>query len=330
MRKLTRQNILITGGAGFIGSILTFYLKKSFKIFVIDDLSIGRQEQVRTKNFYKFSITNKKKLDLFFKKNSIDFVIHLAGHSNLRESKKKPRKYYINNYSSTKNLIDCMIEYKVKNIIFSSTASVYGSYKKMPLKENYPTKPISIYGKTKLKAEKYIINKSRLNYRYIIFRFFNVAGALSKSKLGETKTPPEHFIPIAIRQIINGKKVTIFNNFNTKDGTGCRDYIHVKDIALAHHKAITYLQKKINKSLILNLGSTKSVSAMKITQYLSTLLKNKINLIFFKKKHGEPDILQASFSAARKKINWIPRKNIIRILKDSIAWENFIKKNKLF
>jgi UDP-glucose 4-epimerase len=246
MRKLIKKNILITGGAGFIGSVLTQLLKKKYNIYVIDDLSIGNKNQVRVKNFYRFNLNNKKKLNLFFRKRDINFVIHLAAHSNLRKSDNNPKKFYYNNYQATKNIIDCCIKYRISKFIFSSTASVYGSTKKFPILEKYQKSPISIYGKTKLKAENYIISKSKKNYNYVIFRFFNVAGALIQKKLGETKNPPEHFIPIAIKRILNDKNVNIFNKFNTEDGSGVRDYIHVSDVAAAHKKAIIFLTKKKN------------------------------------------------------------------------------------
>ena len=330
MKRPNKKNILITGGAGFIGSVLTFYLKKNFNIYVIDDLSIGRKSVVRTKNFVKLNILNKKNLNFFFQKNRIDIVIHLAGHSNLRESQKKPQKYINNNIIGTKVLIDCIIKHKIKKVIFSSTASVYGSPKKIPILETSLTKPISIYGKTKLNAEKYIINKSKKNFKYIIFRFFNIAGALTKAKLGEIKNPPAHFIPIAIRKILSNKKVIIFNKFNTKDGSGLRDYIHVKDVAKAHQKAISYLNLASSKSLVINLGSKKSISTIELVDYLSRFFKKKIEIKLKNRKHGEPDILNASFAFAKKKIKWFPREEMFSIIKDSIWWEKYIKKNKLF
>ncbi|MDC0216479.1 UDP-glucose 4-epimerase GalE, partial [Candidatus Pelagibacter sp.] len=310
MKKLINQNVLITGGAGFIGSCLVFFLKKKYKLFVIDDLSIGKKSQVKTKNFYRFSLLNKKKLNFFFKKNKINLVIHLAAHSNLRLSEANPKIFFENNYIATKNLIDSMLANNVKNIIFSSTASVYGSPKVIPISEKQRCKPISVYGKTKLKAEKYIIKNSKKNFKYVIFRFFNVAGSFHKEKLGETKHPPEHFIPISVSKVLQNKTINIFNKFQTKDGTGIRDYIHIYDICIAHIKAIKYLSlKKNNKSVILNLGSKKGVSAIEIIKKLSKLMQRKIKFNFKKKKIGEPNILISSSEKSKKFLGWSPKKN---------------------
>ena len=166
------------------------------------------------------------------------------------------------------------------------------------------------------------------NFKFIIFRFFNVAGSFYKKSLGETKSPPEHLVPICIRQILKNKKITIFNNFKTKDGSGVRDYIHVEDICMAHFKAMKYLYKKFNnKSQILNLGSKTGVSALHIANNLSKLMVKKIKIIFKNKKKGEPDILISSFKKSKKILNWKPKKNITSILQDSIKWEKKIKKN---
>ena len=325
MKKLIKKNILITGGAGFIGSIVTLILKKIYNVYVIDDLSLGLKKQVRVDNFYKLSLNNKKKLNFFFKKNKIYFVIHLAAYSNLRNSEKNSVMFYKNNYQATKNLIDCCIKYKIKKFIFSSTASVYGSPKKLPITEKTKTRPISVYGKTKLKAENYIISNSKKNYNYIIFRFFNVAGGINKYELGETKNPPEHFIPIAIQRILNGKKVNIFNGFNTKDGSGVRDYIHVKDVAEAIKKALLFLEKT-QRSLILNLGSKKSISTIEILSLLKKILKRKIYVKYLPKNNSEPDILLSTYKRAENILKWKPKKNILNILRDALDWEIFLKK----
>lgn len=321
-------NILVTGGAGYIGSVFCSYLKENypniFKVFVIDNLSSGKRKYLNFDKFYKFDLKSNSKLNNFFANNKIDTVVHLAGFTNLRE--KSSQKFYMNNFLVTKNLISKLVKFKIKKLIFSSTASVYGNPNKTPIKETFDTNPISYYGKSKLKAENYIKKYSKNNYSCITFRFFNASGANVYQPIGEDKDPPQHLIPIILKGFLKKKKVKIFNGFNTYDGTGVRDYIHVDDIALALVKGIKYLDYiKVNYEVI-NLGSGKGVSSLSILKKLEVLLNKNICYSFSKKKIGEPDVLLASISKAKQKINWFPQKKITRILKDAFYWEKYICK----
>jgi UDP-glucose 4-epimerase len=327
MKKHTKKTILITGGAGYIGSFLVNFFKKKFKIFIIDDLSLGKKIQIRSSNFFKFNLCHKEKIDSFFKKNSIDIVFHLAGHSNLRLSNKQKKKFYLNNYIATKNIVNASIKYNVKKFIFSSTASVYGN-RNITFTENSACRPISIYGKSKLNAENYIKKKSKKNFSCIIFRFFNVAGASIKERLGERKNPPEHFIPIITKSLISSNKITLFNGFKTEDGTGIRDYVHVSDIIQAFKRALNYFPKMKKKYEVFNLGSNSSISSLKILIKLFKFYNKKVPIFFKKKGYGEPDKLLSSIVKAKKILNWKPKKNINKILKDSVSWEEFIKLDK--
>jgi len=322
MKKLDKQTILITGGAGYIGSFISLYFKRKYKIIVIDDLSLGKKTQIRAHKFYKFNLNNDKKLNDCFKKNSIDIIFHLAAYSNLRSSKTNKKIFYLNNFIATKNIVNAAIKYKVNKFIFSSTASVYGNNNKnIAFKESFICKPISIYGKTKLDSENYIKKKSNKFFRCVIFRFFNVAGADFKERLGETKSPPEHFIPLIIQAILKSRPIKIFNKFNTEDGTGLRDYIHVNDIVDAFDKALKFF-KIMNKNLeIFNLGCNRAISTLDIAKYLSKMKKKKIYINYKKKKEGEPNILFSSIKKTQKTLSWRPKNDIKKILKDSFLWE---------
>jgi len=327
----SKVNILVTGGAGFIGSIFCSHLKtkynKFFTVFVIDNLSSGNKKYLNCDKFFNIDLKNNLKLHNFFKENKIDIVVHLAGYTNLRDPSAK--KFYVNNFFATKNLIDILIKFNIKKLIFASTAAVYGNPATMPIYEHTVTKPISHYGRSKLKAENYIQKKFKDNYRSIIFRFFNASGANKIQKIGEDKNPPEHLIPIILRGFLKKKDIKIFNDFDTLDGTGIRDYVHVEDIAIALAKAVNYLKKMKGNFTILNLGSGKGVSSLFIVKKLQILLKKKIDILFAQKKIGEPNILLPSIKKAEKKINWTPINSINKILKDSIFWEKYIKnKNK--
>ena len=326
--KKYHKNILVTGGAGYIGSCLITFLKKKFNVYVVDNLSIGKKSQIKSKFFYKINLSNRTELDKFLKQKKFDAVIHLAAHSNLRKSIKNPKLFYKNNFIATKNLIDLMIKYKIKKIIFSSTASVYGEPKKVPIYETNKCLPISIYGKTKLLSENYIKKKSKYNFKYIIFRYFNVAGSIYKSNLGETKNPPEHLIPIIFKKVLENKRFNIFNKFRTKDGTGIRDYLHVIDVCIAHIKGLKYLNN--NQSEIFNLGSKKGLSTLSIVKKIQKLINKKISINFKPKKRGEPDILISDANKARKKLKWKTSLSFNKILKDSFEWEKkLVKKKKI-
>jgi len=322
-------NILVTGGAGYIGSIFCSHLrrkyKNTFKIYVIDNLSSGKKKYLNCDKFFKIDLKNNLKLNKFFMKNRVDTVVHLAGYTNLRD--KNLKKFYLNNFLATKNLVDNIIKFNIKTLIFSSTASVYGNPTKIPIAENSKTQPISHYGKSKLKAENYIKKFSLGNFKSIIFRFFNASGANTLHKIGEDKNPPEHLIPIILKGHINKKEVTIFNNFKTSDGTGVRDYIHVEDIVLALIKAVNYSINMKKKYIVLNLGSGKGVSSLSIIKKLETLLEKKIDYSFSTKRIGEPDTLLSSIKKARREIGWLPKKNINQILKDALLWEKYIYNN---
>jgi UDP-glucose 4-epimerase len=324
-------NILVTGGAGYVGSILCSHLKRkyknTFKVYVIDNLSSGKKKYLKCDKFFKIDLKNNSKLNNFFKRNRVDTVVHLAGYTNLRD--KNLKKFYVNNFLATKNLVDNIIKFNIETLIFSSTASVYGNPTKIPIAENSKTQPISHYGKSKLKAENYIKKFSLGNFKSIIFRFFNASGANTLHKIGEDKNPPEHLIPIILNGFIKKKEVTIFNNFKTSDGTGVRDYIHVEDIVMALIKAVNYSINMKKKYIVLNLGSGKGVSSLSIIKKLETLLKKKINYLFSTKRIGEPDILLSSIKKVRREIDWLPKKNINKILKDAVFWEKYIYNNDL-
>ena len=318
------MRILITGCSGYIGGCLSNYLKKEKNLFFLDKDFPKRFIKIK-KNFFKCNLNNLKKTEGIIKKIKPDVIVHLAAKSTVNEKIKKS-DYISNNIIATKNLIKVMNKLNIRNIIFSSTAAVYDKSRKL-LKENYRLKPISNYGKSKLLAEKEIINNKKINF--IILRFFNVAGSINKSSIGEFHEPETHLIPVSVFRALNNNSINIFgSNYKTVDGTCVRDYVHVKDICSAIKKSIYYLKK--NRSLIINIGSGGGTSNKKVISTLSKIIKKKIKTVFLNKRKGDQPILVCNIDKAKKSLNWEPKfSKINNIIKDEINWSKFLIKNKL-
>jgi len=319
------MNLLITGGAGYIGSHIVEQLvkKKSNNIYVLDNLSTGHKKLINQKtNFIKGDIKNLNLLKKIIKKNCIQTIVHLAAHLNVSEAEKKKIKYYKNNVTGTKNLLLACKNSKVRNIIFSSSCSVYGSVKGS-VNEQKKTNPEGYYALTKFKGEELIKQYSKkFNYNYGIFRYFNVAGASPSNKIGEIETSYGHLIKnIAMQSLKKKPVINIFgNNYPTNDGTCIRDYIHVSDLADIHIKGIEYLEKN-NKSFVLNCGYGKGYSVLQIVKIFKKIIKN-LKIIFSNKRPGDVAEVYANTKKFKKLLKWKPKyNNINKIIKSAIKWE---------
>ena len=281
------MKFLVTGGAGYIGShMVKFLLSKNHEVTVFDNLSTGKLINKNKINFIKVDLVNHKKLDQLMSKKKFDAVFHFAALSIVNESEKKPRKYYLNNVQGTKNLINSMIKYNINNLIFSSSASVYGAPKTKKILETHQMKPISEYGKNKKEIEKILaqIGKKK-NFKSISFRYFNAAGADESAKIGENHKPETHLIPKILNSIKRKqKKVYIYgNSYKTIDGTCVRDYIHVNDIVRAHYYGLKkFRQKKC--VLNYNIGSGKGYSVLEIINGIEKVTRVKLKIIYKKKR----------------------------------------------
>ena len=319
------MNILVTGGAGYIGSHIVEQLikKKSNNILVLDNLSTGRKKLINKKSkFIKGDIKNLNLLKKIIKKHNIQTIIHLAAHLNVSEAEKEKIKYYRNNVTGTKNLLLACKNSKVKNIIFSSSCSVYGSIKGS-VNEQKKTNPEGYYALTKFKGEELIKKYSKkFNYNFGILRYFNVAGASPSGKIGEIETAYGHLIKnIAIQSLKKKPVINIFgDDYPTHDGTCIRDYIHVSDLADIHIKGIEYLENN-KKSFTLNCGYGKGYSVLQIVKIFKKIKKN-LKIIFSKRRPGDVAEVYANTKKFKKLLKWKPKyNNINKIIKSAIKWE---------
>ena len=316
------KNILVTGGAGYIGShIVEQLVKKSFlNIFIVDDLSTGHKRLISKKaNFIKANINKTQLIKKIILKNKIDTIIHLAAKTIVTESEKKPKLYYNVNVLGTRSLLNAAKNSSVKNFLFSSTAAVYGSKIRF-VNENSRTLPDSVYGKTKLQAENLV--KKEFKKNYIILRYFNVVGASPSKKIGLINKYGQLFKNFAVEILKKKPKLNVYgNDYNTADGTCVRDFIHVSDLADIHLKVLFKVSKN-NKSIILNCGYGKGFSVLEVVNNFKKFSKNKVLVKFEKRRKAEIVESVANVIKLKKYLKWRPKFfNLSRMIKNSIDWE---------
>ena len=312
--------VLICGGAGYVGSHnVRAFIEHGEKVIVADSLETGHKASVpEGVKFYHVDIRDSQALDKVFAENDIESVIHFCAYSLVGESMEKPLKYFNNNVGGMITLLEAMQKHSVKRIIFSSTAATYGEPKNIPILESDPTVPTNPYGESKRIMEKMINWVSRLHdIRYVSLRYFNVAGAWHDGTIGEDHLHETHLIPI-ILQVPLGKRdhVTVYgDDYQTKDGTCIRDYIHVEDLARAHLLALEYLRNG-GESNIFNLGSGDGYSVMEMINAARTVTGHPIPAQVGERRPGDPARLVADSTKAHNILKWKPE--IVR-MEDIIA-----------
>ena len=318
------MNILVTGGAGYIGSITVEQLVvENHKVVVVDNLNEGhRNAMVKEAKFYYGDFGNKKLLNEIFSNCSIDVVFHFAADASVPLSMSNPSQFYNNNVVNNICLLDAMLRFDCKKMIFSSSAAIFGEPEFIPITEDHPAKPINPYGDTKLIFE-HILNWYHQAYgiSFNAFRYFNAAGA--SKKLGEDHRHESHIIPLLIKSIIDKDNQINFkvfgNDYPTKDGTCVRDYIHVIDIAKAHILGLENL--KINPNSKYNLGNSKGFTNLEIINAVEKVSGEKVNYAFEGRRIGDPAILVASSDLAKKELGWEPKYTYIDdIIKTAWDW----------
>ena len=332
------MKILVTGGAGYIGSHTSVeLLNADYEIVIVDNFSnsspktIAAIKEIAKKDFsfYKGNVCNKKVLRTIFKEHKIDAVIHFAGLKAVGESVNEPLKYYHNNLLSTINLCEVMKEFNCQKIVFSSSATVYGKPESLPIKEDFPLATTNPYGTTKLMIENILkdIYNADNNWSIAILRYFNPIGAHRSGLIGDNPNGiPNNLMPYIVK-VATGEleSLNVFgNDFDTHDGTGVRDYIHVIDLALGHLKALA----KINSTTgvkIYNLGTGVGYSVLDIISNFEQENKIKLKYQIVDRRPGDIDACYADTSLAKKELDWQAKYNIGDMCRDAY---NYVKKNK--
>lgn len=300
------KTILITGGAGYIGSHIGYILARNgYKVIVLDKLVYGQSFDHAWATFIKGDFGDIQLLHHIFSSYSVDAVIHCAACIEVGESVRNPLVFYSNNVANTIKLLESMLAHSVKTILFSSSCAVYGIPQKLPLTEAHPFDPISPYGMTKFMMEKIIQDMDRAyGFSSCIFRFFNAAGALPEEGLGEQHKPETHLIPLLLQAAHEQKIFKLFgNNRPTPDGSCIRDFVHVLDIARAHLLALQYLEAG-NPSDIVNLGVGNGVSVKEMMSAVERVCGLKVPYSVEQDRPGDPAILVADSSKAQQILGW--------------------------
>jgi UDP-glucose 4-epimerase len=312
--------VLVTGGAGFIGAVcVEKLLKKGYKVVVIDNLSTGHKSQVETKAvFVRGDIGNKALLKNLFDKYNFYAVIHFAAETLVTNAEKHPDRYYVNNLQKGISLLEALRNSSCRRIIFSSSAAVYGNPKSFPIKESDETNPLNAYGYTKLVFENILKDYSgAFGINFTIFRYFNPAGATKKH--GEMHNPETHLIPLLMQAIKNNKQISVYgDDYDTKDGTCIRDYLHVVDVAEAHILALKDINRHPNT--IYNLGSAKGFSVKEVIGAVEKVTGKKVITRIASRRAGDPAKLVASNKKAIKDLHWRPKFGDLQTIIKT-AWE---------
>ena len=322
------MKILLTGGAGYIGSHTALSLiDNGHSVHIIDNLSTGNLSLIpKNASFSNCDINDDKVVSHIIKSNSFDALMHFAGYIQVEESVRNPEKYFENNTKNAISLFETCQKHKLNNIIFSSTAAAYGFNKDLSVNEMSELNPQNPYAESKIKTENYLQqNKDR--FKYIILRYFNVAGADSKLRSGQLSKKSTHLIKV-LSEVILGKRDSLEiygKNYNTHDGTAIRDYIHVSDLADIHVEVAKYLISNLESNLF-NCGYGKGYSVLEVINTAEHLMKKKINFNFTNRRDGDVEKIVAETSKIKKFIKWEPKHNDLeKIIKSSVDWEKKIR-----
>lgn len=315
-------NILVTGGAGYIGSHTRYFLgKQGHAVIVVDNLSRGHRDMVPEGMLRVIDVRETDKLEELLRKEHIDAVIHFAAYIAVGESTQVPELYFSNNVSGSLSLFEAMLRAGVQHVVFSSTAAAYGIPQRVPITENEPYAPINPYGESKVMVEKMLEWLDRYRgLRSIRLRYFNACAAEPEAGLGERHDPETHLLPLILRAIQTGEPVTLFgDDYATPDGTCIRDYIHVSDLAEAHVQAVEHLLRG-GASDVFNVGTGSGHSVKEVVAAVERVTGKKVPHKVGPRREGDPPVLVADSQKLQSAFGWRPRRaDLDRIVAD--AWQ---------
>lgn len=328
---VTKSYVLVTGGAGYIGSHANLHLNQAgYSTVVFDNLVHGHESAVISGDFVKGDLAVKSDIEAVFQKYEIACVMHFAAYAYVGESVEDPRKYYENNITGTLNLLSVMLKYQVTNIVFSSTCATYGVPLQLPITESHPQHPINPYGASKMMVERIIRDYGQAyGLRSVVLRYFNAAGADPCCRIGERHDPETHLIPLVLEAAAQGTPVHIFgNDYDTVDGTCVRDYIHVNDLAVAHELAMKYIFDT-GQSAVFNLGNEQGFSVNEVIRIAESVTGKTIDARYSARRPGDPAVLIAAADLAKSDLGWKPSYNTLSgIVETAWDWQkNMVKRN---
>ncbi len=315
--------ILVTGGAGYIGSHFVYdMIERGNEVLVVDNLDRGHLEAVHPDaKFEECDILDFESLKNVLQNYNIESIVHFAAFAYVGESVEDPKMYYTNNVVGSLNLLKAAVFKKISKFVFSSTCSVYGNPITVPISEAESTKPINPYAQSKLMIENMLRDfNTAYGLKYVALRYFNAAGADVMGRIGESHDPEPHLIPIVLQATLGKReKVYVFgNDYDTKDGTCIRDYIHIQDLADAHARALEYLES--NDSDIFNLGTGDGNSVLELINAAEKITGEKINIEITGRRAGDPAVLVADNKKAKDVLGWVPKHNLNSIIESAYKW----------
>lgn len=319
------MEILVVGGAGYIGSHMGLLLaQEGINFVILDDLSSGRRESIEGFELIEGRLDDVELLSSLFSSRDISAVMHFAAFIEVGESVLNPAKYYQNNVHATQRLLDCMVAHDVTNFIFSSTAAIFGTPEYTPIDEKHPKQPINPYGRTKWMVEQILEDYDHAyGLKSVCLRYFNAAGADPQGRTGECHDPETHLIPLVL-QAASGRRSQIFvfgDDYETADGTCIRDYVHVEDLSQAHLLAIRYLEES-GQSGRFNLGNGRGFSVYEVIEAAKRATGMMIDVVHADRREGDPPILVADSTQAREVLGWKPKfGDLDVILNHAWSWE---------
>jgi len=326
------MKILITGGAGYIGShTVQELIQQGFEVVILDNFSTGKRELVPGGKVIEGDLRDVSDLERIFSQHDFHGVLHFASLIQVGESYTDPQKYYMHNLITSLNLLHVMLQANVKLFIFSSSAAVYGIPEQIPIPESHPLNPSNPYGLTKLFVEKILLDYERAyGLKFISLRYFNAAGADPEGRMGEMHEPETHLIPNILLFLLGKKKdLSLYGkDYSTQDGTAIRDYIHVTDLAKAHVLALKKLPVLKNSEFI-NLGTNKGYSVMEVIKKVETVTGQKVSYSVKPKRKGDVDVLLASREKAKQLLQWdLKYSDLDTIIETAWIWHQKISKHE--